>query len=127
MTNPKHGKKQNRGPVVLFDVDGTLVTGPERGPSAGVLSMNKAAFEVTGVAISGDPRRFAGRTDTQIARMLIADAGTTEPSEDDVTELVRRYVAALPVFVERAPYTALSGSPSAVYGARSTNTASAAT
>ena len=101
---------QSPGPVVLFDVDGTLVTGPERGPSAGVLSMNRAAFEVTGVPISGDPRRFAGRTDTEIARMLIVDAGETNPQEADVRELVRRYVAALAEFVEQAPYSAL-GNP----------------
>jgi phosphoglycolate phosphatase-like HAD superfamily hydrolase len=104
---------QSRNPVVLFDVDGTLVTGPDRGPSAGVLSMNKAALEVTGVAIQGDPRRFAGRTDTQIARMLIADTGTDPPDERDVTELVRRYVAALAGFVGQAPYSAL-GDPRTV-------------
>ena len=98
---------------MLFDIDGTLVTGPERGPSAGVLSMNKAAFEVTGVEIQGDPRRFAGRTDTQIARMLIEDAGTVTPDERDVTDLVARYVANLAVFVDRAPYSAL-GDPQTV-------------
>lgn len=104
---------QQLAPVILFDVDGTLVTGPERGPSAGVLAMNQAAHEVTGVAISGDPRRFAGRTDTEIARMLIVDAGEPTPDERAVRELVRRYVAALAVFVERAPYDAL-GDPRAV-------------
>jgi len=93
--------------VALFDIDGTLVTGPERGPSAGLLAMNRAAALLTGVDDTGDPREFAGRTDTQIARMLLQIAGDRDPRQERVTRLVELYVEGLAEFVSTAPYTAL--------------------
>jgi phosphoglycolate phosphatase-like HAD superfamily hydrolase len=96
--------------VVLFDIDGTLVAGPGRGPSAGLLSMNRAAELLTGVDDTGDPREFAGRTDPQIARMLLQIAGEPDPPRARVELLVARYVEELAKNVRRAPYRAL-GSP----------------
>ena len=96
------------GCVVLLDIDGTLVTGPDNGPSAGLLAMNRAAYLVTSSDLFGnpgeftgltdmevarrfrlgDPSTFAGRTDVQIARQLLVLAGIDPPPENLVTELV---------------------------------------
>jgi phosphoglycolate phosphatase-like HAD superfamily hydrolase len=60
--------------LVLFDIDGTLITddGAARDAFAGALAV------VYG--FQGDVRRydFSGRTDPQIARMILADAGWSE-------------------------------------------------
>jgi phosphoglycolate phosphatase-like HAD superfamily hydrolase len=93
--------------VVLFDIDGTLVAGPKRGPSAGLLAMNSAAELLTGVEDTGDPREFAGRTDTQIARMLLQIAGETEPGHERVERLVAEYVKSLAAHVQTVPYSPL--------------------
>jgi phosphoglycolate phosphatase-like HAD superfamily hydrolase len=98
--------------VVLFDIDGTLITGPERGPSAGLLAMNRAAELMTGVRDTGDPRDFAGRTDTQIARLLLQTAGEPDPSPERVARLVELYVEGLAGFMEQAPYSRI-GDPRA--------------
>jgi len=98
--------------VVLFDIDGTLVTGPPRGPSAGLLAMNRAAELLTGVDDTGDPKEFAGRTDTQIARMLLQIAGEPDPPAERVGLLVNHYVEGLAELVEQAPYSPI-GDPSA--------------
>lgn len=100
--------------VVLFDIDGTLVTGPEHGPSAGLLAMNRAAALLTGVEDTGDPREFAGRTDTQIARLLLQIAGNSAPTQELVDRLIAHYVEGLAEFVAHAPYTALGDPRAAV-------------
>jgi phosphoglycolate phosphatase-like HAD superfamily hydrolase len=64
--------------LVLFDIDGTLITddGAARGAFADALA------EV--YDFRGDVRRydFSGRTDPQIARMILHDAGWSEPDVD---------------------------------------------
>lgn len=102
--------------VVLFDIDGTLVTGPARGPSAGLLAMNRAAELLTGVEDTGDPREFAGRTDTQIARLLLQIAGEQHPTAERVARLVELYVEGLGRFVERAPYSPIGDPWAAIRG-----------
>ncbi len=113
--------------VVLLDIDGTLVTGPDNGPSAGLLAMNRAAYLVTKSDLFGtprefagltdmeiamrfrlgDPEEFAGRTDIQIARRLLVLAGFDPPPENLVKELVDTYVDGLAVFAVDIGYTAL--------------------
>lgn len=105
-TTPDAGSLEPRF-TVLFDIDGTLVTGPEHGPSAGLLAMNRVAALLTGVDDTGDPKEFAGRTDIQIARLLLQSAGEPAPTREQVDLLVAHYVEGLAEFVERAPYTAL--------------------
>ena len=115
------------GCVVLLDIDGTLVTGPDNGPSAGLLAMNRAAYLVTSSDLFGnpgefdgltdmevarrfrlgDPSTFAGRTDVQIARQLLVLAGIDPPPENLVTELVDTYVDGLADFAVDIGYTAL--------------------
>lgn len=124
--------------VVLFDIDGTLVAGPEGRPSAGLLSMNRAAFLVTRESLIGDPAEvegltdleiayrfrignpseFAGRTDPQIARRLIEFVEKRPPEEDRVTMLVEHYVEGLPIFIEKNPYRILGDPEGSVVALR---------
>ena len=93
--------------VVLFDIDGTLVTGPRRHRSAGVRAMDAASR-----AAAGQPSRFsgadyAGRTDRQIARMLLVDGGISSPTPQEIDSLIERYVAALQIEIAHHPFRLL--------------------
>jgi phosphoglycolate phosphatase len=98
--------------VVLFDVDGTLVGSASRGPSAGMIAMNLAAERLTGRPNLGDPVEFAGRTDVQIAFMLLAAGGVPGARPEQAMELVRLYVEELEGNIAQRPYVAL-GDPAA--------------
>ena len=78
--------------LVLFDIDGTILT--DHGASRE--AFHDALREV--FDYRGDLSRydFSGRTDPQIARMVLADAGFDARSIDDgLPELWDRYVAGL--------------------------------
>ena len=78
--------------LVLFDVDGTLIT--DRG--AARQAYETALHEVYGY--SGDLRRydFSGRTDPQITHMVLGDAGLSSGDIDSrMPALWERYLAAL--------------------------------
>ncbi len=100
--------------VVLFDIDGTLLTGPTSGPSAGVEAMAACARTVTGQ--DGLHRRveFAGRTDRQIARDMLVAAGAANPSAHELEAFVGRYVEALRARIGQRPYRPLNGVREAV-------------
>jgi phosphoglycolate phosphatase-like HAD superfamily hydrolase len=100
---------------VLFDLDGTLVASGGPGPSAGMLAMSAAAERLTGVAGLGDPAEFAGRTDLQIARLLLVAGGVVDPRPEQVRELVRAYVDLLERFIAERPYAALGDPAAAVH------------
>ncbi len=98
--------------TVLFDVDGTLVTGSPVKPSAGVLAMNQAALAVTGVDGLYRLVEFAGRTDRQIARDLLAAARVDAP--DGERRLLDLYLQHLRINVAARPYVPLGGVREAV-------------
>jgi phosphoglycolate phosphatase len=120
--------------VVLFDIDGTLIRGPEGRPSAGLLSMNRAAFLVTKTTLAresgeieglgdfeiarrfgfGDPSSFAGRTDGQIAANLIEIVEKHPPCDDRIERLVQHYVEGLSLFIDQHPYQVLGDPAGAV-------------
>lgn len=78
--------------LVLFDIDGTILTdhGASREAFHDALS---AVFDYRGDLSRYD---FSGRTDPQIARMVLADAGFDASSIDDgLLDLWDRYVARL--------------------------------
>jgi len=89
---------------VLFDIDGTLVSGPGNGPSPGVRAMGESSRAITGVAELHTRVEFAGRTDVQIARDLLAQAGKPSPSADEVQQLIDQYVALLDRWVQTRRY-----------------------
>ena len=95
--------------VVLFDIDGTLLTGGPDKPSAGVRAMNEAALVLTGIDSLYRLVEFAGRTDRQIARDLLAAAGQPDPELAQVTALVQRYTELLEQGVRQRPYVPLPG------------------
>jgi phosphoglycolate phosphatase-like HAD superfamily hydrolase len=102
--------------VVLFDLDGTLVESAHGSPSAGLLSMNEAARQITGASGLGDPQEFAGRTDVQIARMLLAAGGEADSSKEAERALLHLYLAQLERNIVARPYAAL-GEPRAAVAA----------
>ncbi|MCP4604847.1 MAG: HAD family hydrolase [Proteobacteria bacterium] len=93
--------------VVLFDIDGTLLTGPDIGPSAGYRAMIQATEQVAGRMGNYEATEFAGRTDLQIARALLVSAGKIDPPSDLVTAVVDQYVELLEVNVKATPYSVL--------------------
>jgi phosphoglycolate phosphatase-like HAD superfamily hydrolase len=96
--------------VVLFDIDGTLLTGPPGRQTAGLMAMHYAARVVAGENENYKKIEFAGRTDYQIARLLLQAAGDKDPSGQRVEELVDRYLAHLREGTKQRPYTVL-GTP----------------
>jgi phosphoglycolate phosphatase len=102
--------------VVLFDIDGTLVTGSARGASAGVRAMNRASLAMAGQESAYVGADYAGRTDYEIARMLLEDGGVVNPSRQRVADFLARYVAALGEEIADYPFRAL-GSPRAAVAA----------
>jgi phosphoglycolate phosphatase len=98
--------------VVLFDLDGTLVAGAAGVPSAGMVAMSLAAGRLTGRRNLGDPAEFAGRTDVQIAHLLLRQGGIRDPKPEQAAELVRLYAEELARQIAVRPYFAL-GDPAA--------------
>ncbi|MCZ7677710.1 MAG: HAD hydrolase-like protein [Sandaracinaceae bacterium] len=93
-----------RATVVLFDVDGTLVTCG----GAGRRAMEAAFRDVCGVegVLSF---RFGGGTDRAIARRGLSNAGLA-PDERAIDELLARYLTYLPGFLASASgYAVLPG------------------
>lgn len=105
--------------VVLFDIDGTLLAGPEEGPSAGFEAMMCAIVDVAGKKGDDPFVDFAGRTDLQIARALLESSGNRNPSREMVLRVVDRYLAFLEVGVHTKPYRVIGFPGEAVEALRS--------
>ena len=102
--------------IVLFDIDGTLLSGPPGQSGAGVFAMNAASIDVAGKPSGFVGADFAGRTDLQIARMLIEAAGATPASPKSIRALIDAYVHHLALFVRQHPYCPI-GNPRAAVSA----------
>ena len=90
--------------VLLFDVDGTLITCG----GAGRRAMEGAFEEVTGRA-DVCAFSFGGNTDRAIARQGLRNAGR-EPSDADIDAFLERYLARLPSEIARGDgYRVLPG------------------
>jgi len=90
--------------VVLFDIDGTLVTGPSHVLSPGVVAMETAAQRRTGCSGLHERVEMAGRTDRQIARDLLVAGGQVNPTDNDVACLIDVYIEVLEQQVLQNPY-----------------------
>lgn len=91
--------------IILFDIDGTLVWG---GPAKDAFC--EAMVEVYGTA--GDVRgvSFAGKTDPQIARQLLATVGVDDDVIDEgLEELWGRYLGYLAELITDRPPEVLPG------------------
>lgn len=89
--------------IVLFDLDGTVLTYEDRGaPGPGRTSMGRASRDLFGEDHTVGVR-FAGGTDRAIARALLQGAGL--PFEEERVEaLLDKYLEHLTIELARRPY-----------------------
>src|SRR2546425_11916895 len=75
--------------VVLFDIDGTLLTTA----GAARAAFSRALCEAAGRPINPDGYSFSGRTDPQIARDILSSHGLDEAeTEKAIPESIRLYL-----------------------------------
>ena len=96
--------------ILLFDIDGTLVSRSSKGRSAGVRAMSEAAFDMTGKKNLADGISFAGATDIDVARQLLELGGIPSPTDVQKTQLLDYYVGHIQELIEEDSYYAL-GTP----------------
>ena len=91
--------------LILFDVDGTLVRG---GPAREAF---RVALEASfGTAGAIDEHDFSGKTDPQIARELLLEAGHTPAQIEQGSSLLwKRYLEELGVRLETTPMQVIAG------------------
>ena len=100
-----NGVPVRRRPLLLFDIDGTLVRG---GPARG--AFETAMVEVFGTAGPIDDHEFSGKTDPQIARELLRLADFEEADiEGGFEALWGIYLAELEARLPARPTVALPG------------------
>jgi phosphoglycolate phosphatase len=99
--------------ILLFDIDGTLVSRSNPGRSAGVRAMSAAAYDMTGVAGLADGVSFAGATDLDVARQLLELGGIHGPTENQKRQLLNHYIRHIRTLIEEDSYVAL-GAPTNV-------------
>jgi len=91
--------------LVLFDIDGTLLHG---GPARG--AFETAMVEVFGTAGPIDTWEFSGKTDPQIARELLTEAGLEEERIDAGLPLLwSRYLSEMEARLPAQPTRTLPG------------------
>lgn len=78
-------------PVILFDIDGTLV----RTGGAGKVAIESALSETFGVAVRDREVSYSGRTDRAISADLLR-VHDLDPSPENVARLIDAYLARLP-------------------------------
>jgi phosphoglycolate phosphatase len=86
--------------LLLFDIDGTLLAGATR---AHAQALEQAIVQVHRVHTRGRPRNFspAGRTDGEIARLLLLQAGVSADRIDEQADAVRH--AACEIYARTVP------------------------
>lgn len=96
--------------LLLFDIDGTLVSG---GPAK--RAFQTALMEAFGTVGPIEVHEFSGKTDPQIARELLELAGLSrEEIEAGYPALWERYLAEMAAMLPEEPMTVLPGVPGLV-------------
>ena len=91
--------------LILFDIDGTLTRG---GPAK--VAFHKAMLETFGTAGAIESHDFSGKTDPQIVRELLTDAGMEESAVDaGLPGLWDRYIGELEARIGDDPMRLLPG------------------
>jgi phosphoglycolate phosphatase len=92
--------------IVLFDIDGTVLTfdGPPPGP--GRTALERAMLELYGVERATEGMRVAGGTDLGLARALLTRAGV-EANDAAMARLLSVYLAQLRSVLETRCYHAI--------------------
>lgn len=92
--------------LLLFDIDGTLITTG----GAGVRALNRAFRQVAGIVNAMDGVRPHGKTDPAIVREVFNALGGSAPRRDSLDEILAAYVEYLPEEVHRSQnYRVLPG------------------
>jgi phosphoglycolate phosphatase len=92
--------------LVLFDIDGTLLTFHGSSPGPGRTALNRAMLELHGVERATEQVRVAGRTDLGLARELLSRASL--PSDDAaMSTLLESYLVHLRAVLETRSYHAI--------------------
>jgi HAD superfamily hydrolase (TIGR01549 family) len=91
--------------IVLFDLDGTVITFDDTPPGPGRTAMARASRELYGRDLT-EGVRFAGGTDFAIARVMLERAGAPH-SQEAVDALLDRYVLHLEDELTRRKYRAV--------------------
>jgi phosphoglycolate phosphatase-like HAD superfamily hydrolase len=92
--------------LLLFDIDGTLVTTG----GAGARALNRAFCQVVGIVNALDGIRLHGKTDPAIVREVFAVRGNSHQAADSLEEILEMYVTLLPEEIQRSDsYTILPG------------------
>ena len=89
--------------ILLFDLDGTVLTFDDGPPGPGRVSLDRAMRELYGVEDACTGVRVAGGTDRALARALLARAGKSD-DDDAITRLLDAYVAHLEVVLRTRRY-----------------------
>jgi len=91
--------------LLLFDIDGTLITTG----GAGMRALNRAFCQVVGIVNALDGIRLHGKTDPAIIREVFAVRGDSQHPTDSLEEILEMYVKLLPEEVQQSSYTVLPG------------------
>ena len=91
--------------LLLFDIDGTLITTG----GAGLRALNRAFCQVVGIVNALDGMRLHGKTDPAIIREVFTVRGNAHQLGDFLQEILEMYVTILPEEVQRSEYTILPG------------------
>jgi phosphoglycolate phosphatase-like HAD superfamily hydrolase len=104
-------------PVVLFDIDGTVLTFEGNGPGPGRMALERAVKDLYALDRATEGVRVAGGTDRALARTMLRRAGA---SEDDqaIERLLDAYVVHLEAIVRDRRYFPIGDVTSAVAALR---------
>jgi phosphoglycolate phosphatase-like HAD superfamily hydrolase len=90
--------------IVLFDLDGTVLTFAGGNPGPGRVSMRRAMRDLVGAEDATEGVRFAGRTDRAIVRTMLERVGFEGDTERAIAEGLARYLEHLTEETTRRPY-----------------------
>jgi phosphoglycolate phosphatase-like HAD superfamily hydrolase len=105
------------GPIVLFDLDGTVVTFRGARPSPGRLALSQAMLALHGVDDACEGLRFAGGTDRALCRAILRRAGI---GDDDaaIARVLDAYLGALEAVLTERSYDPVGDVTGAVQALR---------
>ncbi len=103
--------------LVLFDIDGTILSFRGATPGPGRTALNRAMLELHGVERATEHVRVAGGTDPALARELLGRAGIPVDG-DAIARLLASYLAHLQVVLETRSYYPIGDVEGVVSGLR---------